>query len=75
MSDNILSRTAWRAVVTLGIALIPVPAQAMTKLAQAGGDLEVRAAKAAAILGAPSRLSIILAEQQGLPSPTAINFA
>lgn len=45
---------------------MPAPALALTALVRPG-DLDVRAAKAQAILGAPSRLSAILAEQQGLP--------
>ena len=74
MNRSIYNRATWRAVVAVGIAIMPAPALAMTALVQPG-DLEARAAKAQAILGVPSRLSTILAEQQGLPVPQPIAYA
>ena len=74
MSRSIYSRAAGRVVVALGIAMIPVPALAATAVVPAGG-FDVRAAKAEAILGAPSRLSAILAQQQGLPAPEPIEYS
>ena len=60
--------------MALAVAAMPASAFARTTVGQPGG-LDLSSAKAQAILGAPSRLSAILAEQQGLPAPEPVEYA
>jgi len=71
MEKTVSSRLVGRVGAALALALMPAPALAQT-VAQPSW---VRQAKTEAILGSPSRLAAILAEQQGLPAPKPLRPA
>ena len=73
MEKTVSSRLAGRFAAALAVALAPAPAIAQSFAAQPGWA--VGQAKTEAILGAPSRLAAILAQQQGLPAPRPIQPA
>ena len=73
MEKTVTSRLVGPVAVALAAALAPAPALAQGASVQAGWS--VSQAKTEAILGAPSRLAAILAEQQGLPAPKPLRPA
>jgi len=74
MDKSFQSRSIGRVAAALAVVLMPAPALAQTAIAQTA-SLDNSSAKAEAILGAPSRLAFILAEQQGLAAPKPLQPA
>ncbi|HEU5286138.1 MAG TPA: transglutaminase-like cysteine peptidase [Sphingomicrobium sp.] len=74
MEKTVTSRLVGRLAATLAVALAPAPALAQSAVAQPA-SWGVSYSKSEAILGAPSRLAAILAEQQGLPAPKPLRPA
>jgi predicted transglutaminase-like cysteine proteinase len=74
MDKTVTSRLAGRFAAALAVTLAPVPALAQGAAAQPA-SWSISQAKTEAILGAPSRLATILAEQQGLPAPKPLRPA
>ena len=72
MEKTVSNRLVACVGAALAAGLVPAPATAQTFAAQPGW---VRQAKTEAILGSPSRLAAILAEQQGLPAPKPLRPA
>ena len=74
MDSSIKSRLAGRLAASLAVALLPAPALAQDVAARPA-SYAIGYAKSEAILGGPSRLAAILAEQQGLPAPQPLRPA
>ena len=72
MEKTVSSRFAGRFAAALAFALAPAPALAQSAYVPAAS---LSYAKSEAILGAPSRLAAILAQQQGLPAPQPLRPA
>jgi predicted transglutaminase-like cysteine proteinase len=72
MEKTVSSWLVGRVGAALAVALVPAPSHAQNVVAQPSS---VSQAKTEAILGSPSRLAAILAEQQGLPAPKPLRPA
>lgn len=74
MGKALLRRLVGRAAAALGAVLIAAPALAEAAVTQAPTP-EIGSSKTGAILGAPSRLAIILAEQQAVTAAAPVQTA
>ena len=74
MDKSLISRPIGRFAATLAVSLMPAPALAQAAFAQPA-SFGISYGKSEAILGAPSRLAAILAEQQGLKVSTPLQPA